>query len=108
MLCDDLAKNGILLLAPTGKARVRLGKAAKSEGYDHSAQFTKHRLGRYDGARQRPLFVGKEKYRKEKTVVIDECSMLTMYDLFAVIEALDMAHVQRLMLWWAIQTNCRP
>ncbi|HQP38606.1 MAG TPA: ATP-dependent RecD-like DNA helicase [Polyangiaceae bacterium] len=61
------------------------------------AQFL-HRLGRYDGSRQRPKFDGKDKYRKEKTVVIDECSMLTMDDLVAVLEALDLAHVQRVIL----------
>jgi hypothetical protein len=96
MLSEPLAKDGILLLAPTGKARVRLGKAANAEAMT-VAQFL-HRLGRYDGARQRPRFAGKEKYRKERTVVIDECSMLTMDDLAAVIEALDLAHVQRLIL----------
>ena len=96
MLCDALAKDGILLLAPTGKARVRLGKATNAEAMT-VAQFL-HRLGRYDGSRQRPKFDGKEKYRKEKTVVIDECSMLTMDDLVAVLEALDLAHVQRLIL----------
>ena len=96
MLCTSLAKDGILLLAPTGKARVRLGKATHAEAMT-VAQFL-HRLGRYDGARQRPKFAGNEKYRKEKTVVIDECSMLTMDDLVAVLEALDLAHVQRLIL----------
>lgn len=96
MLCKPIAKDGILLLAPTGKARVRLGKAANAEAMT-IAQFL-NRLERYDGARQRPLFTGKEKYRKEKTVVIDECSMLTMDDLVAVFEALDLAHVQRLIL----------
>jgi ATP-dependent exoDNAse (exonuclease V) alpha subunit len=96
MLCDALAKDGILLLAPTGKARVRLGKATKAEAMT-VAQFL-HRLGRYDGARQRPKFDGQEKYRKEKTVIIDECSMLTMDDLVAALAALDPAHVQRLIL----------
>jgi hypothetical protein len=96
MLSDALAKDGILLLAPTGKARVRLGKATNAEAMT-VAQFL-HRLGRYDGARQRPKFDGKDKYRKEKTVVIDECSMLTMDDLVAVLEALDLAHVQRVIL----------
>lgn len=96
MLCDALAKEGILLLAPTGKARVRLGKATNAEAMT-VAQFL-HRMGRYDGARQRPKFDGKEKYRKEKTVVIDECSMLTMDDLVAVLEALDLVHVQRIIL----------
>lgn len=96
MLCAPLAKDGILLLAPTGKARVRLGKATSAEAMT-IAQFL-NRLNRYDGARQRPLFTGKEKYRKEKTVVVDECSMLTMDDLTAVLDALDLAHVQRVIL----------
>lgn len=96
MLSEAITKDGILLLAPTGKARVRLGKATNAEAMT-VAQFL-HRLGRYDGARQRPKFDGKDKYRKEKTVVIDECSMLTMDDLVAVLEALDLAHVQRLIL----------
>ncbi|ALN88205.1 AAA domain protein [Lysobacter capsici] len=96
MLSDALTKDGILLLAPTGKARVRLGKATNAEAMT-VAQFL-HRLGRYDGARQKPKFDGQDKYRKEKTVVIDECSMLTMDDLVAVLEALDLAHVQRVIL----------
>lgn len=96
MLSEALTRDGILLLAPTGKARVRLGKATNAEAMT-VAQFL-HRLGRYDGARQRPRFDGKDKYRKEKTVVIDECSMLTMDDLVAILEALDLAHVQRVIL----------
>lgn len=96
MLSRELTKDGILLLAPTGKARVRLGKATSAEAMT-VAQFL-HQLGRYDGARQRPKFDGKDKYRKEKTIVIDESSMLTMDDLVAVLEALDLAHVQRVIL----------
>ncbi len=96
MLCEPVAKDGILLLAPTGKARVRLGRATNAEAMT-VAQFL-NRLGRYDGSRQRPRFTGNEKHRKEKTVVIDECSMLTMDDIVAVLEALDLAHVQRVIL----------
>jgi hypothetical protein len=96
MRVQALTKDGILLLAPTGKARVRLGKATNAEAMT-VAQFL-HRLGRYDGARQRPKVEGKDKHRKERTVVIDECSMLTMDDVVAVIEALDLAHVQRIIL----------
>src|SRR5690606_9030884 len=44
------------------------------------------------------LFDGKEQHRKERTVVIDECSMLTMDDLLAVLLTLDLGHVQRLIL----------
>lgn len=93
--CSPLATGGILLLAPTGKARVRLGKTTGAEAMT-VAQFL-YGLGRYDGNRQRPLFSG-DTHRKEKTVVIDESSMLTMNDLAAVLDALDLAHVQRLVL----------
>jgi len=96
LLCQEIAKDGILLLAPTGKARVLLGKAASSEAMT-VAQFLYH-LGRYDSEHQCPLFTGKDKYHKERTVVIDECSMLTMDDLYAVLEALDQVHVQRVIL----------
>ncbi len=61
------------------------------------AQFL-YQQDRYDAVRQRPLFEGNELYAKEKTVVIDESSMLTMDDLYAVLVALDLAHVQRLIL----------
>lgn len=94
--CDALTEDGVLLLAPTGKARVRLTKATNAEAMT-IAQFL-YRLDRYDGARQRPLFESEKRYRKEKTVVIDECSMLTMDDLLAVLKALDLNHVRRLIL----------
>ena len=62
------------------------------------AQFL-YRLGRYDGARQRAAVSRVTRaHRKEKTVVIDECSMLTMDDLYAVLRALDLGHVERLIL----------
>jgi len=85
-----------LFLAPTGKARVRLGQKTGATAMT-VAQFL-YQLGRYDGARQRPTFSDKDPYRKERTVVIDECSMLTMDDLAAVLFALDLAHVERLIL----------
>lgn len=94
--CEQLLKEGLLLLAPTGKARVRLQGATKGEAMT-VAQFL-YRLKRYDGARQRPLFQGGEPYRSAKTVIIDEASMLTMDDLFAVLQALDLTHVQRVIL----------
>lgn len=94
--CEEIAREGVLLLAPTGKARVRLQRATGREA-STIAQFL-YRLGRYDGARQRPLFDGRESHRQEKTVVIDESSMLTMDDFYAVLRALDLGHVERLIL----------
>ena len=91
-----LATGGVLFLAPTGKARVRLGQKTGANAMT-VAQFL-YQLRRYDGPRQRPLFEGTEIYRKERTVVIDECSMLTLDDLAAVLYGLDLAHVERLIL----------
>ena len=93
--CRSLAKHGILLLAPTGKARVKLGRAAGATAMT-IAQFL-YAQKRYDSARQRPLFSG-ETYGKAKTVVIDEASMITLDYLAAVIGALDLAHVDRIIL----------
>jgi len=94
--CPALQTEGLLLLAPTGKARVRLQGATKGEAMT-VAQFL-YKFKRYDGARQRPLFEGKDNYRSAKTVVIDEASMLTMDDLYAIIQTLDLTHVQRIIL----------
>ena len=55
-------------------------------------------LGRYDGRRQRPLLNGSSTYASARTVVVDECSMLTMDQLGPCSSALDLAHVQRLIL----------
>ena len=93
---DELLQGGVLFLAPTGKARVRLSQKTNATAMT-VAQFLYH-LRRFDGTRQRPLFEGDETYAKERTVVIDECSMLTLDDLVAVLMALDLAHVKRLIL----------
>jgi hypothetical protein len=93
--CPSLKADGVLLLAPTGKARVKLGRATRQQAFT-IAQFL-YGLKRYDGVRQRPLFAG-DVHHKERTVIIDECSMLTMDDLFAVLKALDLGHVQRVIL----------
>lgn len=92
----NLLEDGILLLAPTGKARVRLANVTQAKAMT-IAQFL-YGLGRYDGERQRVKQNGRELHRKEKTVIIDECSMLTLEVLSAVLNALDLMHVQRLIL----------
>lgn len=110
--CPDLRSGGVLLLAPTGKARVRLSNAVQNalrlrgaSGDSASfkpartvAQFLTH-INRYDVKSQSPLFRDDlPKYHQEKTVVIDEASMLTTVDLAAVLSAFDLAHVQRVIL----------
>ena len=92
----ELRKGGILLLAPTGKARVKLGQMANSEAFTIAQFLTKQ--GRYRWATMKPLFNGKELYSAERTVIIDECSMLTVEDFYAIFKALDMSRVNRIIL----------
>lgn len=94
--CKELVKEGILLLAPTGKARVRLSKMSGSEAFT-CAQFL-NRLKRFDWARMKPRFTGSDKYREKQNVIIDECSMLTEDDLYAILQALDLGHIKRIIL----------
>ena len=90
MLCDlpEVAKKGLLLLAPTGKARVRLEEQTGQRGAGRTlAQFL---IGwqRYDGetgaylpARSAP------RCGDFRTVIVDECSMLTEEQLAALFDA---------------------
>ncbi len=94
--CQSLTSEGILLLAPTGKARVKLGKMAGGEAYT-IAQFL-NKQKRFDWNRMKPRFSGPEKYKGEQNVIVDECSMLTEDDLYALMQALDLGHIKRLIL----------
>ena len=98
-LCElpDVKRNGVLLLAPTGKARVRLEERTNRHGDGKTvAQFL---IGfqRYEGASGR-YFPNANAGRCSDyhTVVIDECSMLTEEQLAALIDAL--SGVQRFVL----------
>jgi ATP-dependent exoDNAse (exonuclease V) alpha subunit len=98
-LCEiDTVKNGgVLLLAPTGKARVRLEQTSGQSGKGKTiAQFL-HGLRRYDGKTRR-YFINASagKSSAHKTVVIDECSMLTEEQFAAVLDAIK--GVERLIL----------
>jgi hypothetical protein len=99
MLCSlpDVAAKGLLLLAPTGKARVRLEAQTGLRGSGLTlAQFL-NRLQRYDGATgayfPKPRGPRCGDYR---TVIVDECSMLTEQQLAALIDSL--SNVERLVL----------
>jgi energy-coupling factor transporter ATP-binding protein EcfA2 len=86
---DKVSEGGILLLAPTGKARVRLEQASGFGGKAQTvAQFLLG-LQRYDGKTGR-YYVNHEAPRSSahKTVVIDECSMLTEEQVAALLDAL--------------------
>ena len=95
-LCDaaPINQRGVLLLAPTGKARVRLQGVTGMDAYT-IAQFL--RPMRYDGAAQRYRVVGDiERSSTYKTVIVDEASMLTEEQLAALIDAL--SAVDRIVL----------
>ena len=95
---EQVRQGGVLLLAPTGKARVKLGRQAGSEGSAFTiAQFLTQQ-GRFDWKRMQPKLDGGEQFRGARTVVVDECSMVTVVDLLALLQALDLAHVQRVIL----------
>jgi hypothetical protein len=91
MFCGlpGVQEEGILLLAPTGKARVRLEEQTQLRGSGLTlAQFL-NRHKRYNG-KTGAYFVNPSAPRAKdyRTVVIDECSMLTEDQLAALFDAL--------------------
>ena len=97
MLCSLLDKKRVLLLAPTGKARVRLEELTRMRGAGQTlAQFL-IRQQRYDGGTgayfPKP---GAPRCGDYRTVIVDECSMLTEEQLAALIDSL--SNVERLVL----------
>ena len=95
-LCEaePIANRGVLLLAPTGKARVRLQRQTGVEART-IAQFL--RPLRYREATQTYRVVGDvERSGAHKTVIVDEASMLTEEQLGALIDAL--SAVDRIIL----------
>ena len=99
MLCSlpGLGEKGLLLLAPTGKARVRLEEQTEKRGAGQTlAQFL-IRQQRYDG--ETGAYFSKPRAPRcgdYRTVVVDECSMLTEEQLAALIDSL--SNVERLVL----------
>lgn len=94
----SVATGGVLLLAPTGKARVQMQKRANNAQAYTLAQFLL-KYGRYDpqtGAYRVTDDANRE--RGFKTVVIDECSMLTEDQLVATFDAIETTAVERLIL----------
>jgi hypothetical protein len=82
----EVVSEGLLLLAPTGKARVQLQNKV-----DHPAQTLAQFLskcGRYDGDFGRYLITGEQNHQQRYgTIVVDEASMLTEDMLGALLDA---------------------
>lgn len=94
----SVRQGGVLLLAPTGKARVQMQKKAGDVQAFTLAQFLL-KLDRYEGRTGRYVVTGAPPRENGfATVVIDEASMLTEDQLAAALDALDAAAVQRLIL----------
>lgn len=94
VLCSHskVAEGDILLLAPTGKARVRMEQSTKGlklKGKTIAQFLTPHR---YDGATGRYRLSDRPAEVGAKTVIIDEASMLTEEMLAALIQALKSVH----------------
>ena len=102
VLCaqPEISRDGVLLLAPTGKARVRIEDMARKAGIEKCRAFTlaQHLIAtdRYDGRTQRYRMTGERGEAVAKTVIVDECSMLTEEMMAALIESL--SRVGRLIL----------
>jgi hypothetical protein len=92
----EVQRDGILMLAPTGKARVRMEDLTRHAGTkDFTAKTLAQFLsasGRYDPSTQRYLLTGKPGEKVARTVIVDECSMLTEEMMAALLEALSGVH----------------
>jgi ATP-dependent exoDNAse (exonuclease V) alpha subunit len=93
-LCShkEIADSGVLLLAPTGKARVRMEEAAKKLKVKAQtlAQFLSPH--RYDWLTQSYHLSDHPAEEAARTVIVDEASMLTEEMLAALINALKGVH----------------
>jgi hypothetical protein len=94
VLCShpEVAAADILLLAPTGKARVRMEQTTRGlriKGYTIAQFLSPHR---YDGATGRYRLHDQPASAGARTVIIDEASMLTEEMLAALIQALRGVH----------------
>jgi len=82
----SIEAGGVLLLAPTGKARVRM-QTATGRDAKTLAQFLLP-LNRYDEETGAYLVTGENAVEAGRTVIVDEASMLTEEQLAALIDSL--------------------
>lgn len=95
---EQIRNEGVLLLAPTGKARVKLGKQSKYGEALTIAQFlTRQGFFNWELMRAENKENG-HKYSGSKNIIIDECSMITMTDFYVLLNALDLTAINRIIL----------
>ncbi|MCX6952956.1 MAG: AAA family ATPase [Verrucomicrobia bacterium] len=87
-LCQDPAvlAGGVLLLAPTGKARVRLEHGARHPASTLAQFLNRPDVGGYEGSTGRYLIVD-QPISPAKTIIVDESSMLTEDQLASLLSA---------------------
>jgi len=87
---EEVENNGVLLLAPTGKARVRMEEVAKNLQVTSKtiAQFLSG-YDRYNGDIQQYVFSNQHCEGLYETVILDEASMLTEEMLATTLECLE-------------------
>lgn len=93
LLCksEQIRNGGVLLLAPTGKARVRMSQAMRQQGVDSTAKTVAQFLSeskRFDGYTMEYRLSNEEAKGVPYTVIIDESSMLTEEMFGALLQAL--------------------
>ncbi len=96
LLCksSQIQNGGVLLLAPTGKARVRMSQAMQQQGVSFEAKTVAQFLiqnGRFDFYTMRYRLSEIDAKDVPNTVIIDECSMLTEDMFAALLQALKRA-----------------
>lgn len=96
VLCknDDIKNDGILCLSPTGKARVKMEQAFKKQGLECEAKTVAQFLlktGNFNFWTMNYQLSNKLPEEVPKTVIIDECSMLTEEMFGALLQALSKA-----------------
>ena len=84
---DGVAEGGVLLLAPTGKARVRMQEAIGREAFTLAQLLVA--MGRYDPETGRYRRSDHNRSNRARTIIVDECSMLTEDALDALLDGLE-------------------
>lgn len=94
---SDIRNQGVLLLAPTGKARVRLGRMAGLKALTVAQFFVRQKSYNYK-TMQPELSEKSLKFSDASTVIIDECSMLTIDDFYFLFKVLSLSAIERIVL----------
>lgn len=95
----QIQNEGVLLLAPTGKARVRLASMANGVQAKTIAQFLT-RQGFFDWYYMEayvPEDYKSKQFSEALNVIVDECSMITSKDMYVLLKVLDLGKINRVI-----------